>query len=499
MLTSQVTLDQDFVIGRVDQRLFGGFAEHLGRHIYTGIYEPGHPLADKQGFRTDVLDLVRKLRLPVMRYPGGNFVSGYDWLDGVGPREQRPRRLDLAWHSIETNHFGTNEFMDWCRLCGSSPMLAVNLGTAGPNEARNLVEYCNHPGGTHWSDLRRRHGYEQPHCVKTWCLGNEMDGSWQIGHKSGAEYGRLACEAAKLMKWVDPAIELVACGSSSRGMTTFGSWELDVLAQAIDQVDYLSLHTYCSKHGHDTPSFLAQSESMGDFIREAAALCDVAAVRAKTSKRVMLAFDEWNVWYHTDAQQAQRLPWQEAPTLLEDVYTMEDALVAGSMLITLLNHADRVKIACLAQIVNVIGPIMTVPGGPAWAQTIFYPFMQASRLGRGTVLQAVIDAPAYDTPERQQVPYLTAAFVRHDEPAGLVAFAVNRSLDTPLRLEVALRGFALSRVRSWTVLRHDDLQAVNAPAAQTAVAPVKASGATVADGRLTAVLPPASWNVLELA
>lgn len=498
MLKAHAILDKDFVIGRVDPRLFGGFVEHLGRHIHTGIYEPGHPMADKQGFRTDVLDLVRKLGMPVMRYPGGNFVSGYDWLDGVGPREHRPRRLELAWRSIETNQIGTNEFMDWCRLTGSSPMLAVNLGTAGPNEARNLVEYCNHPGGTYWSDLRRRHGYEQPHNVRMWCLGNEMDGPWQIGHKTAAEYGRIACETAKIMKWVDPTIELVACGSSSRGMATFGDWELETLSQTINHVDYLSLHTYYGKRNHDTPDFLAQSEAMSDYIRETAALCDVAAVRARTNKRVMLSFDEWNVWYHCNANDSKATPWQEAPPLLEDVYTMEDALVVGCMLITLLNHTDRVKVACLAQVVNVIGPIMTAPGGPAWAQTIFYPFLHASSLGRGTVLQAVVDSPTYDTKDRQQVPYLTAAFVRHEEPAGLVAFAVNRSLDTPMRLEVDLRGLMLSHVKDWTVLRHDDLKTVNSQAAQAAVVPAAAGGATVADGRLTAVLPPTSWNVLQL-
>ncbi len=389
--------------------------------------------------------------------------------------------------------------MEWCQAAGTSPMLAVNLGTSGPQEAANLVEYCNHPGGTQWSDLRRQHGYAAPHAVKMWCLGNEMDGAWQIGHKTAAEYGRLACEAAKIMKWVDPAIELTVCGSSNRGMATFGDWELETLAHTIKQVDYLSLHTYTGNYDGDTPAFLAQSDAMGDFIREAAALCDTAAVRAKTSKRVMLAFDEWNVWYHSQGRDAKATPWQEAPPLLEDVYTAEDALVVGGMLITLLNHADRVKVACLAQVVNVIGPIMTAAGGPAWAQTTFYPFLHASSLGRGTVLQAVVDAPRYDTRQRQGVPYLTAAFVRHEDPDRLVVFAVNRSLDTPLHLDVALRNIPCGRVSDWTVLRHDDLRAVNSQAAPLTVVPQAATGAVVRDGRLSAVLPPASWNVLCLA
>ena len=366
MRKALVTLHPDFILSAVDPRLFGGFAEHLGRHIYEGIYEPGHPTADEQGFRGDVVELVRELDMPVMRYPGGNFVSGYNWEDGVGPRELRPTRLDLAWNSTETNQFGTNEFVDWCRKVGTEPMLAVNLGTRGAAAARDLVEYCNHPAGSAGSDLRRSHGYEQPHGVKLWCLGNEMDGPWQIGHKTAAEYGRLACEAAKLMKWTDPTIQLVACGSSGRGMSTFGAWELEVLDHTFDHVDYLSIHTYLGNAEGDTASFLAKPDGMDDFIGETVALCDAAAARRRSGKRLMLSFDEWNVWYHSH-QHPKPAAWSQAPHLIEDVYTFEDALCVGGMLISLLNHADRVKIACLAQVVNVIGAIMTEAGGPAWA------------------------------------------------------------------------------------------------------------------------------------
>jgi alpha-N-arabinofuranosidase len=297
MLKARITLDKDFTIGTVDPRLFGCFVEHLGRCVYEGIYEPGHPMADEEGFRTDVLDLVRELDMPVMRYPGGNFVSGYRWEDGVGPKAGRPRRMDLAWKSIETNQFGLNEFVSWCRKARTAPMLAVNLGTRGPAAARDLVEYCNVASGTAWSDLRRTHGHAAPHNVKLWCLGNELDGPWQMGHKTAGEYGRVACETAKLMKWTDPAIELVACGSSGRGMPTFGAWEAEVLDHTFDHVDYLSIHTYYGNPAGDTPSFLAQPEEMNDFIREVAATCDFVAAKRRSRKRIQLSFDEWNVWY----------------------------------------------------------------------------------------------------------------------------------------------------------------------------------------------------------
>lgn len=497
MLKSTITLHPQFALSPVDPRLFGGFAEHLGRHIYEGMYEPGHPTADEQGFRQDVIALVRELNMPVMRYPGGNFVSGYNWEDGVGPKDQRPARLELAWNSTESNQFGTNEFVDWCRKVGTEPLLAVNLGTRGAEEARNLVEYCNHSGGTAWSDLRRSHGSEQPHGIKYWCLGNEMDGPWQIGHKTATEYGRVACEAAKLMKWTDPSAQLVVCGSSGRGMATFGAWELEVLEHTFDHVDYLSIHTYLGNSENDSPSFLAKPDAMGDFIEESVALCDAVAAKRKSKKRIMLSFDEWNVWYHSHSHE-KHASWSQAPHLLEDVYTFEDALCVGGMLIELLNHADRVKIACLAQVVNVIGAIMTEAGGPAWRQTIFHPFAMASANGRGTVLQAQVDSPVYDCRERQGAPVLKLSAVHKPETGELVLFALNRNLDQPLEIEADLRAFPQLQVTEWSALLHDDLKATNTREQPENVAPQALTGAQVTEGRLNATLPPASWNMLKL-
>ena len=498
MVSASVTLDKDFSLSGVDPRVYGGFAEHLGRHIYTGIYEPGHPTADEEGFRQDVLALVRDLAMPVMRYPGGNFVSGYNWEDGVGPKNARPRRLDLAWGVTETNQFGTNEFIRWCKKVGTAPMLAVNLGTRGPDEARNFLEYCNHPGGTYWSDLRKSHGEPGPHDVKLWCLGNEMDGPWQMGAKTAYEYGRIANEAAKLMKWTDPTIETILCGSSGRGMATFGKWEWESLHESYDQVDYLSLHTYYGNRDNDTPAFLAEPENMGAFIREAASLCDAVKAAKKSKKTVHLSFDEWNVWFHSGDYRKVGEPWADLRPQLEDIYTMEDALVVGGMLLQLINNSDRVKIGCIAQVVNVIAPIMTAPGGGAWRQTIFWPLLHCSTLGRGTALRTSVKSDTYDAKTREASPYLSLAATVDESGDTLTLFAINRSLDTPLDLTVTLRGFGGATVENWTVLRHDDLKAVNTADAPDTVRPISGAGATIEGEQLKASLLPASWNVLRL-
>ena len=344
--------------------------------------------------------------MPIIRYPGGNFVSGYNWEDGVGPVDERPRRLELAWRVIETNEIGTNEFAKWAQKAGSEVMMAVNLGTRGIDAARNLIEYCNHPSGTYWSDLRIKHGYKEPHRFKTWCLGNEMDGPWQIGHKTPEEYGRIALETGKAMRLVDPDIELVACGSSNSSMPLFPEWEATVLDHAYETVDYISLHQYFGNPSGDTANYLAKSLDTDRFIRTVIATCDYIKAKKRSNKTINLSFDEWNVWYHSHDADRKLEPWTVAPPQLEDIYNFEDSLVVGCLLITFLKHADRVKIACLAQLVNVIAPIMTENGGAAWRQTIFYPFMHASRYGRGVSLQPVVSSPKYDSADFTDVPYL---------------------------------------------------------------------------------------------
>jgi alpha-N-arabinofuranosidase len=498
MHSASLAIDPVLRVSAVDPRLYGSFVEHMGRCVYTGIFEPGHPAADDDGFRTDVADLVRELGAPTLRYPGGNFVSNYEWEDGIGPRDQRPTRLDLAWRSIESNQVGVDEFVRWARGVGSEPMLAVNLGTRAVDAARNLVEYCNHPSGTQWSDLRRKNGATDPHGVKLWCLGNEMDGPWQIGHKTAAEYARLAAETAKAMRRVDPSIELVACGSSHHRMPTFGTWEATVLEETYDLVDYVSLHSYYEERDDDRDSFLAAAVDLDRFIDDVVATCDHARSIGRHSKRINLSVDEWNVWYQNRFVGEENLEWADAPRLIEDVYSVADAVVVGNLLITLLRHADRVKIGCLAQLVNVIAPIMTEPGGPAWRQAIFHPFALTSRHGRGTVLRVEPVSPVHETRWLGPVPVLDATAVLDDESGAVTVFAVNRDQREPLTLDVDARALPGLAVAHHTAVFDDDPDAVNSASEPERVAPRQLADVDAGGGRATVVLPALSWNMVRL-
>ena len=500
MKTANLILDKDFIISRVDERLFGSFVEHLGRSVYGGIYDPGNPNADEDGFRQDVIEKVKALQVPVVRYPGGNFVSGFNWEDLIGPREKRPRRLDLAWATTESNEFGLHEFCQWAGKTGSQVMYAVNLGTRGVDAARNIVEYANHPGGTYWSDLRRQNGAADPLDIRLWCLGNEMDGPWQIGQKTAYEYGRLANETAKAMKGVDPTSEVVACGSSAYDMPTFGTWELEMLEQCYELVDYVSLHRYYQNLGGDTPSFLARSMDMDGFIKTVVSICDAVGGKKHSKKKLNLSFDEWNVWYHSLDQDKQILAnnrWGQSLPLLEDVYNFEDALLVGSLLNTLLRNADRVKIACLAQLVNVIAPIMTSERG-CWAQTIYWPFLHASVYGRGTALQPVVQSAVYSTAEFENVPLLDASAVLADD-GRLTLFAINRSLDSDLQLTCDLRSFGKLKFDGRIELHHADVKAANTETAPHTVAPVVRQDCESNNGHFIVRIPPLSWNVINFS
>ncbi len=498
MPEARLIVDRDFVLSDLDRRIFGAFVEHMGRCVYGGIYEPGHPTADEQGFRGDVLALTRELGPTIIRYPGGNFLSGYNWEDGVGPRAQRPVRRDLAWFSTETNQFGTNEFIDWCRKADIEPMLGVNMGTRGADAARRYLEYCNHVGGSELSDLRIAHGYKQPHDVKFWCIGNEMDGPWQICHKTAAEYGRAAQEAAKVMRWTDPTIQLAACGSSHRNMASYGAWEYDVLDACFDQVDLISLHTYFRNDADDMAEYFGVVELMDAFIKEVVSICDAVAAKRRSYKRIMLSFDEWNVWYRTHQIEHMRKPgWPVAPKLIEEVYNMEDALIVGGALIALMNNADRVKSACLAQLVNVIGPIMTDTGGAAWRQTIFHPFALAARHGHGRVMQTRITSPAYAAKAFPEIPYLYASVVDNPADGTTTIFAMNRHLSEPLDLTAELRGLGSDRrIVAAHELHSPKLKVANTREMPNAVVPRANADVAISGERLTVRLKPASWNAI---
>ena len=498
---AKMIIDKDFKVDKVDERIYGSFIEHLGRAVYDGLYQPGNPQSDEEGFRKDVIEMVKELGVPIVRYPGGNFVSSFVWEDSVGPVEQRPRRLELAWQSLETNEVGVNEFAKWAKKVNSDLMMAVNLGTRGIADACNLLEYCNHPGGTKYSDMRISHGVKEPHNIKVWCLGNEMDGPWQQGHKTMHEYGRLAEETGKVMKIIDPTIELVSCGSSNLEMPTFPKWESTTLEYTYDVADYVSLHQYYGNEADDTADFLAKSDDMDEFIKTVIATCDYVKAKKRGKKNINLSFDEWNVWFHSKEKEAdirKNDPWQIAPPMLEDIYTFEDALLVGLMLITLLKHADRVKMACLAQLVNVIAPIMTQQGGgTAWKQTIFYPFMHASKYGRGVVLRPVIHTPVHDTAQHENVTDIESVAVYNEEKEELTIFAVNRNINEDIQMTADVRGLEGYQLKEHIVLENSDMKLCNG-AGQELVFPKTVEQSSLEGGMMTSMLHKASWNVIRL-
>jgi len=500
-MKARVTAHARYTISDIDKRLYGSFLEHLGRAVYTGIYEPGHPIADAEGMRQDVIDLVREIDTPICRYPGGNFVSAYNWEDGIGPKEDRPTRLDLAWHTAESNQVGIHEYADWAAKANTEMMLAVNLGSRDLDAARSFVEYVNHPGGSYWSDLRRKNGQADPWGVKVWCLGNEMDGPWQIGHKTAREYGHLANETAKALRAFDRDLELVVCGSSNSDMPTYPEWERVVLEESYDAVDHISLHMYFANREKNWREFLALPEKLDRYIGTVEGIIDYVKAKKRSKRKVHISFDEWNVWYHSNEADKAVLhgtEWPHHPPVLEDVYNFEDVLQVGCILNTFIRRSDIVKIACIAQLVNVIAPIMTAPGGGAWRQTIFWPFKFASQFGRGTALRLDVDSPTYDADIASGVKYLDVAGV-HDGDAGtLTFFAVNRNGDAPLEAEISIEGFGTAKSVEHTLINHDDLEATNTEANPDNVSPQKASGAKLEGGSVRLSLPAHSYSMIRV-
>ncbi|AIF50488.1 alpha-N-arabinofuranosidase [Pelosinus sp. UFO1] len=494
MKTAKCIIDKDYSIAEIDPKLYGSFIEHLGRAVYSGIYEPSHKTADEQGFRQDVMELVDDLAVPVVRYPGGNFVSGYNWTDGIGPVKDRPKRLDYAWLSIESNKIGIDEFVDWCKKVGTEPMAAVNLGTGAPQDAGYMMEYCNHPAGTYWSDLRIKNGHKEPHNIKVWCLGNEMDGPWQTCGLTAEDYGKKAREAAKIMKWIDPSIELVACGSASPWMPTYPEWDRIVLEHTYEQVDYISLHRYYENEGC-IEDFLASFADMNDFIKTVAATADYVKAKVRSKKVMKLSFDEWNVWY---IKRQTRFPWTEAPAILEDQYSLLDALVFGGMLCTLLNNCDRVRMACLAQLVNVIAPIFTEKDGRVLKQSIYYPFQQVSLYGRGTALKTLTQSEKFSTPLYGEVPTVQTAAIYHKEEGRITLFALNCDMQEDAQFFIDLRSFGSVKMTEHIIMDGPDLFAKNTFDKPDTVIP---RSATIVTGNqsFTTILPKLSWNVFHFA
>ncbi len=494
----------------LDRRLFGAFLEHLGRAIYTGVYEPESPLADRNGFRKDVIAEVAGMSVPIMRYPGGNFVSGYDWLDGVGPKDKRPTVLERAWNSLETNQFGTNEFVEWCRLVNTEPLFGFNLGTGTPEQAVAWVEYCNVDKGTKWSDLRREHGYAEPHNIRTWCLGNEMDGPWQMGHMPAREYGRKARDSARQIRVIDPSLQLIACGSSNTILPTYLVWDREVLEECYDQVDGISLHNYYGNTppltNNDSSRYLAMNLDMERQIQEIAAVCDYVQGLRKSPKRLWLSFDEWNVWYRARGGLFANGQRKFAPPLLEEVYNLEDALLVGGFLNSLLRQAERTRVGCLAQIVNVIAPLMT-DATSVLRQTIYYPYAWALKYAHGRVLDLRVESETYpikaqglrpDFARDDQVPYLDVAATLDPRNGQLCLLMLNRDLQRERELTVDCRDLTPTRVIASETLTGTDVKAANTFERPTLVVP-RALEVPRPGAAMTFRLPARSYSVVQLA
>jgi alpha-L-arabinofuranosidase len=504
---ARIYVDTRRTVAPLDRNLFGSFLEHLGRAIYEGIYDPGSKLSDANGFRKDVLNEIRDLGVPIIRYPGGNFVSGYNWLDGVGPKQGRPRVLDKAWDTLESNQFGTNEFLAWCKAAGTEPLMGLNFGTGTAEEAAALVEYCNVEKGTRWSDLRREHGVADPWKVQHWCLGNEMDGPWQIGHMSATEYGQKAADAARQMRSVDSSLQLIACGSSGPFMPTYLEWDREVLEQCYQYVDGLSLHRYFGNNdrdtGGDTSKYLAMNLSMEKQIAETVAVCDLVRGHLRSSKKLWLSFDEWNVWYRTTKGDDVDGHRKEAPHLLEEVYNLEDALLVGGLVNSLVRNADRVKIACLAQLVNVIAPIMTDANG-LLQQTIYYPYSWGIQFAKGDVLNLLVESSTYDVSGMDHsgmdhVPHVDVAGSLDHSAGKLSLFLLNRDLSKSHEVEIMWEDAAPARVGSSSILTGDDLKAANSFAAPRRVVPQSFSVPAGSGGRTKFEVPARSYTVVQWA
>ena len=528
--TTKLTLHPKFTIGEISPRLYGAFLEPIGTMVNGSMYNPKHPTADSQGFRQDFIAALREAGLPALRLPGGNFVSGWEWKDSIGPKEQRKAHLDLAWHQYIPNDVGHDEYLQWAEKIGTQPMYTINLGTGTLLDAIHIAEYTNHPGGTYWSDLRRQYGREQPYGVKTWYLGNEMDGPWQIAswEKDPKGYGVLANETSKAMKWVDGSIETAVCGSSSPFMGHFPQWDLEVLQECYNAVDYVSLHHYHTAAPGNYFQLLGGAAYIEDYIETEAALCDFVQAKMRSPRKLMLSFDEYGAmmrplqgiehpgWgpynlYHShyrfdpNAAYVRHDPDNMVDSRRREVGDMVPALGSASILLAFLRHADRVKIGCMT---SGLGALCATDREHVWCTASYYPFHQLMEYGRGQSLQVAVegdtfDLPAYavnDTsqyPAKEGLPYVDAAAAYDEKADTLTLFAINRDPagDTQIQLDVsAFEGY---RFVEHLELCAPDMDARNTWEAPDTIAPSVGQSAKEEQGVVTATLKPLSWNVLR--
>jgi len=498
MKKCKIYADRMYKRGNAEEGLFGSFLEHMGRVIYTGIYEKDNKNSDEDGFRKDVLEAVKEMGVKYVRYPGGNFVSNYCWEDGVGEPKNRPRKLDLAWRSVETNEFGTNEFMKWAKKAEVNPIMTVNLGTRGVADAINLLEYCNFPEGTYYSDLRRGHGFTDPYGIKIWSLGNEMDGEWQIGHKTAGEYGRLAAETGRAMKRFDPDIKLIVCGSSLSSMDTYPQWDFEVLQNTYDIADYLALHQYYGGQEKGTAEFLAQSLDMDKYIETIESVVQLVKAEKRSKKNVYLSMDEWGVWAvpgDTVNKELEEIPWQIAPAISEQIYTLEDSLLFAELMMCILRHSDSIKIACQSLLTNISACIMTEKNGGYWVQPNYYPFKYISKYGKGTILESRYMGDGYETESFENVPYADQLMVLNEGENELVVFLVNRC-EEELNVDIDLLGICADHIIESIVMTHEDKKATNL-ADHNNIVPQVAENVVKNDNNYQTQMAPLSFQMIR--
>ncbi|MGH9411122.1 MAG: alpha-N-arabinofuranosidase [Vicinamibacterales bacterium] len=478
---ARIKIDLDRTIGQVDPLLFGSFAEHLGRMIYGGIYDEHSPLSNQFGFRTDVMKAAEDLGVSILRWPGGNFSSGYEWKDGIGPKDQRPSRPEEAWDAVESNRFGTDEFLHYAEMIHADPYICVNLGLGTITDARDWVEYTNGTTDTYWANQRRKNGHDQPYGVKYWGLGNEIDGPWQLGHKDADDYSKVALETAKAMRGIDPSIKLVASGSSNYSADWIG-WNRTVLQTLRNTVDYISLHTYINNRANDFEAYLGGwPQTIDRDITTTQGL--IREVQAGPNPRpIAIAYDEWNVWYRTGNREK-----------LEEKYNFEDALAIGMFFNEFIRHADVVKMANLAQMVNVIAPIFTNDKG-LFLQTIYFPFAEYARQHGNTSLDVWVSSPTYKIPQRpKEATYLDVSATT-DGKGHVFINVLNRSKDRAITASIENESGRFAPDAAVWQMNNDDLKATNTFDDEK----VKPSvfGATIANGQYT--FPAHSLTILRL-
>ncbi|MGC1107984.1 MAG: alpha-L-arabinofuranosidase C-terminal domain-containing protein [Candidatus Acidiferrales bacterium] len=422
-VAAKIKIDFDRKIGAIDRNIYGNFTEHLGRCIYGGIYDEGSSLSDSDGFRKDVLDAARGMHVSVLRWPGGNFSSGYNWKDGIGPKDARPRRWDTAWQEEESNRFGTDEFIEYCRKLGAEPYICANMGTGTMQDAADWVEYCNATTDTYWANLRKKNGHPEPYNVKYWALGNEVYGSWQAGHKDAAGYAADALEFGKMMRWVDPSIKLIACGGPGV------DWNLPVLERLAYLVDYISLHHYGGSL--DTAKEFIDAREFENQIRTLDAVITAVMSRTDKKERVAIAVDEWNIWFRSWFHRGNN-------HMLEEVYNLRDALWVASGLNAFHRNCQTVKLADVAQLVNVIAPIMSSPTGIV-LQTTYYPLKLYTEHCGNVALDALVRSDTF--PSLPEVPYLDVSATTDDGSQSLTLAVVNRHPTADITADITIEGF----------------------------------------------------------